>query len=100
MSMMRRICLFATTALLIAGAARAEKQTLTVDLADDAATLDPQVQWDTDSYTAYRNVFDNLVTRDVNGKIYRKSRPRGATPTTPRSSLTCAATSSSRTGRS
>jgi peptide/nickel transport system substrate-binding protein len=43
--------------------------TLTVDLAADAATLDPQVQWDTDSYSVYRNIFDNLITRDSSGKI-------------------------------
>lgn len=45
------------------------KDTLTVDLPNDAATLDPHIQWDTDSYTIYRNVFDNLVTRDPSGKI-------------------------------
>ncbi len=45
------------------------KQTLVIDLAADAATLDPQQQWDTDSYSVYRNMFDNLVTRDVSGKI-------------------------------
>src|SRR4051812_16645067 len=45
------------------------KQSLTVDLPGDAATLDPHLQWDTDSYTIYRNVFDNLLTRDASGKI-------------------------------
>ena len=40
-----------------------------VDLPADAATLDPHVQWDTDSYTIYRNIFDNLLTRDAEGKI-------------------------------
>ncbi len=56
------------TALAI-GSARAQKADLTIDLAADAATLDPQVQWDTDSYSIYRNIFDNLVTRDVGGAI-------------------------------
>src|SRR5579859_6579267 len=45
------------------------KTTLTVDLPNDVATLDPQQQWDPDSYTGYRNIFDNLVTRDTSGKI-------------------------------
>lgn len=45
------------------------KQSFVVDLPNDAATLDPHLQWDTDSYTIYRNIFDNLVTRDPSGKI-------------------------------
>lgn len=68
---------FLRAALFAAGAAVAclapvgaqAKDTLTVDLPNDAATLDPHVQWDTDSYTIYRNIFDNLVTRDASGKI-------------------------------
>ncbi|HEX3348039.1 MAG TPA: ABC transporter substrate-binding protein [Acetobacteraceae bacterium] len=40
-----------------------------VDLASDPASLDPHVQWDPDSYAVYRNVFDNLLTRDQSGKI-------------------------------
>ena len=49
---------------------RAQAKTdLVVDLAADAATLDPHVQWDTDSYSIYRNIFDNLVTRDPAGAI-------------------------------
>jgi peptide/nickel transport system substrate-binding protein len=49
--------------------AQAPKTTLTVDLPGDVATMDPQVQWDSFSYSVYRNIFDNLVTRDVSGKI-------------------------------
>ena len=45
------------------------KHELVIDLAADAATLDPQLQWDTDSYSVYRNIFDNLVTRNVSGMI-------------------------------
>ncbi len=40
-----------------------------VDLINNPASLDPQVQWDPDSYFVYRNVFDNLVTRDATGRI-------------------------------
>jgi peptide/nickel transport system substrate-binding protein len=45
------------------------KDTLTIDLPGDAATLDPHLQWNTDSYSIYRNIFDNLLTRDVKGEI-------------------------------
>lgn len=57
------------TAALYAPSFAHAKDALTVDLPNDAATLDPHVQWDTDSYTIYRNIFDNLVTRDAAGKI-------------------------------
>ncbi|MFC0408463.1 ABC transporter substrate-binding protein [Roseomonas elaeocarpi] len=52
-----------------ARAQAAAKEELVVDLASDPATLDPHLQWNTDSYTVYRNIFDNLVTRDGTGKI-------------------------------
>jgi peptide/nickel transport system substrate-binding protein len=46
-----------------------QKETLNVDLPGEPATLDPHLQWDTDSYTVYRNIFDNLLTRNVAGEI-------------------------------
>jgi peptide/nickel transport system substrate-binding protein len=49
--------------------AQGGKDTLSVDLPGEPATLDPHVQWDTDSYHVYRNIFDNLVTRAPDGKI-------------------------------
>jgi peptide/nickel transport system substrate-binding protein len=49
--------------------AQTAKEVLTIDAPNDAATLDPHVQWDTDSYGVYRNIFDNLLTRDATGKI-------------------------------
>ncbi len=58
--------------LAVAAAAPAlaqSKDTLTIDAPNDAATLDPHLQWDTDSYGVYRNIFDNLITRDTAGKI-------------------------------
>src|SRR5215211_6353397 len=69
--MLRKACALAllTLALAVAPSLAQVKDTLVVDLPNDAATLDPHLQWDTDSYTIYRNIFDNLVTRDVNGKI-------------------------------
>jgi peptide/nickel transport system substrate-binding protein len=62
--------LAAAAALAIASAALGQgKDALAVDLPGQPATLDPHLQWDTDSYTVYRNIFDNLVTRDASGKI-------------------------------
>src|SRR4051812_19942725 len=56
--------------LLSAPPASAEsKDTLTIDLVADVSTMDPQLQWDTDAYSVYRNIFDNLLTRDTSGKI-------------------------------
>lgn len=60
---------FAALGLCFSAAAQPAKETLAVDLPNDAATLDPHLQWDTDSYSIYRNIFDNLVTRDAEGKI-------------------------------
>ncbi len=42
---------------------------ITVDLSGEPSSLDPQVQWNPDSYYVYRNVFDNIVTRDNAGEI-------------------------------
>lgn len=67
--MYRTLLALALLAGLQAPPALAQKQQLTIDLAGDAATLDPHLQWDTDSYSVYRNIFDNLVTRDVSGAI-------------------------------
>jgi peptide/nickel transport system substrate-binding protein len=40
-----------------------------VDLVNEPSSLDPQKQWNPDSYYVYRNIFDNLITRDNDGKI-------------------------------
>lgn len=63
--------LAAACALAIAAApALAQtKAKFTVDLVNQPASLDPQKQWNPDSYYVYRNIFDNLVTRDDAGKI-------------------------------
>ncbi|UOM37160.1 ABC transporter substrate-binding protein [Acuticoccus sp. I52.16.1] len=45
------------------------KDTLTIDLVNEPSSLDPQGQWNPDSYYVYRNVFDNMVTRDNDGTI-------------------------------
>jgi peptide/nickel transport system substrate-binding protein len=67
-----RILTFATViiaCLVTPAAAQPAKEVLTIDAPNDAATLDPHLQWDTDSYGVYRNIFDNLLTRDPTGKI-------------------------------
>ena len=69
--MLKHACAVAAIALGLAAlpALAQVKDAIVIDLPNDAATLDPHVQWDTDSYTVYRNIFDNLVTRDTAGKI-------------------------------
>lgn len=42
---------------------------ITIDLAGEPSSLDPHMQWNPDSYYVYRNIFDNLVTRDNSGEI-------------------------------
>ena len=59
----------ALAATLLAGGALAGKDNLVVDLVQEPSSLDPHVQWNPDSYFVYRNVFDNMVTRDDDGKI-------------------------------
>ncbi|MGX1739979.1 ABC transporter substrate-binding protein [Bosea sp. NPDC055353] len=61
--------LVATTLGLAAGPALAAKDRFVVDLVNEPSSLDPQVQWNPDSYYVYRNIFDNLVTRDDKGAI-------------------------------
>ena len=59
----------ALAAMLPARTARAAKDTLVIDLVQEPSSLDPQVQWNPDSYFVYRNIFDNMLTRDDAGKI-------------------------------
>lgn len=49
--------------------AMADAETLIVDLVNEPSSLDPHKQWNPDSYYVYRNIFDNLVTRDNAGEI-------------------------------
>jgi peptide/nickel transport system substrate-binding protein len=56
-------------AVLSVQPAKAAKDVLTVDLGSEPSSLDPQVQWNPDSYYVYRNIFDNLITRDDKGEI-------------------------------
>jgi peptide/nickel transport system substrate-binding protein len=64
-----RLGIAALAATLFAGAAPAAKDVLVVDLVQEPSSLDPHLQWNPDSYFVYRNIFDNMVTRDDEGKI-------------------------------
>ena len=66
--MKRFLIALTATAGLLAGPAHA-KDTLVIDNVQEPATLDPHLQWNPDSYTVYRNIYDNLVTRDSSGAI-------------------------------
>src|SRR4029453_10626191 len=68
---MKTLSILAAAIALLATPVGAQpaKDILTIDTPNDAATLDPHVQWDADSYGVYRNIFDNLLTRDASGKI-------------------------------
>src|SRR4051812_14840595 len=65
----KRLGIAALAASLMVGAAQAAKDVLVVDLVQEPSSLDPHGQWNPDSYFVYRNVFDNMVTRDDEGKI-------------------------------
>lgn len=45
------------------------KDLLVIDLVNEPSSLDPHKQWNPDSYYVYRNIFDNILTRDDDGKI-------------------------------
>ncbi len=64
-----RAALCALAVAVSASPAWAGRDLFVVDLASEPASLDPHVQWDPDSYAVYRNIFDNLLTRDASGKI-------------------------------
>lgn len=55
--------------LLTTAPALAAKDTIIVDLSNETATCDPHMQWNQNSYGVYRNIFDNLITRDNTGVI-------------------------------
>ncbi|RJE84959.1 ABC transporter substrate-binding protein [Paracoccus onubensis] len=59
----------ATTTLAGPLAALADADRLVIDLVDEPTSLDPHLQWNPDSYYVYRNIFDNLLTRDDEGEI-------------------------------
>jgi peptide/nickel transport system substrate-binding protein len=61
--------LLAATALAALPQNAGAKDLLAVDFIAEPSSLDPHVQWNTDSFNVYRNIFDNLLTRDDKGEI-------------------------------
>lgn len=61
--------LLAATALASQVNSSNAKDLLAVDFIAEPSSLDPHVQWNTDSFNVYRNIFDNLLTRDDKGEI-------------------------------
>jgi peptide/nickel transport system substrate-binding protein len=45
------------------------KERIVIDQVNEPASMDPHRQWNPDSYYVYRNIFDNLLSRDAEGKI-------------------------------
>lgn len=67
---MKKLLIAITAAAGLLGAAPAgAKDLFVIDNVQEPATLDPHRQWNPDSYTVYRNIYDNLVTRDASGAI-------------------------------
>ncbi|MFD2237937.1 ABC transporter substrate-binding protein [Aureimonas populi] len=61
--------MLASTSLVSSTALASAKEVLVVDFIAEPSSLDPHVQWNTDSFNVYRNIFDNLLTRDDEGEI-------------------------------
>ncbi|MFK7860950.1 MAG: ABC transporter substrate-binding protein [Granulosicoccus sp.] len=62
----KRVLGFVALALVLTPAVARD---ITIDLAGEPSSLDPHMQWNPDSYYVYRNIFDNLVTRNNAGDI-------------------------------
>lgn len=61
--------LLAATSVAALPLSAGAKDLLVVDFIAEPSSLDPHVQWNTDSFNVYRNIFDNLLTRDEKGEI-------------------------------
>jgi peptide/nickel transport system substrate-binding protein len=61
--------LIATPALAMPWVNAHAKDLLVVDFIAEPSSLDPHMQWNTDSFNVYRNIFDNLLTRNDAGEI-------------------------------
>ena len=68
------------------GSGYAAKDQIVIDLVNEPSTLDPHMQWNPDSYNVYRNIFDNVVTRDNAGTIVPRSPSPGNISATANSS--------------
>jgi peptide/nickel transport system substrate-binding protein len=58
------VCLAAAACGIAPATAGRDASTLVIDTTNYPSTLDPGQQYDTDSYSVYRNIFDPLLRRD------------------------------------
>lgn len=67
---MKKFAVLSTTILLLLFVLPLQaKDSLIVNLVNEPATVDPHKHWNHDSYAVYRNIFDNVVTRNADGEI-------------------------------
>lgn len=61
--------LLAASSLTAVATMAQAKDLIVIDFVGEPNSLDPHMQWNPDSFNVYRNIFDNLLTRDDQGKI-------------------------------
>lgn len=61
--------LLAASSLTVPAGVASAKDMIVIDFVGEPNSLDPHVQWNPDSFNVYRNIFDNLLTRDDSGEI-------------------------------
>ena len=59
--------MLAATSLSAPITTAAAKDMIVIDFVGEPNSLDPHLQWNPDSFNVYRNIFDNLITRDDEG---------------------------------
>lgn len=63
------IALLAASSLTMPVTLAHAKDMIVIDFVGEPNSLDPHVQWNPDSFNVYRNIFDNLITRDDEGEF-------------------------------
>ncbi|MEO3387898.1 ABC transporter substrate-binding protein [Mesorhizobium sp. CAU 1741] len=61
--------MLAATALTAPAGGALAKDMIVIDFVGEPNSLDPHQQWNPDSFNVYRNIFDNLITRDDEGQF-------------------------------
>jgi len=61
--------LLAASSLTVPATVAAAKDMIVIDFVGEPNSLDPHMQWNPDSFNVYRNIFDNLMTRDDAGEF-------------------------------
>ncbi len=68
-NLLKSVAVALVLAILPLSQSYAAKDTLVINLVGQPATVDPHKHWNHDSYAVYRNIFDNLLTRNTAGEI-------------------------------